>query len=118
MSKVIFPGIFFAFLLTSCDPFTLFEPQTKKRPHGNQRPYGQDQRPNPLPDPYREPDNNLEPRPPEPEPVRGEYPLARRTANPDQVISPYEPFNVIDVTGFSSGQLARDPSNKKIFRIP
>lgn len=48
----------------------------------------------------------------------GEYPLARPTAKPGEVISPYEPYNVIDVTGFTSGQLARDPSNKKIFRVP
>lgn len=46
------------------------------------------------------------------------YPTAQRTANPDQVLSPYEPYNVIDVAGFKSGQLARDPSNQKIFRIP
>lgn len=48
----------------------------------------------------------------------GEYPVARPTAKPGEVISPYEPFNIIDVTGFTSGQLARDPSNKKIFRVP
>jgi len=47
-----------------------------------------------------------------------EYPLAKPTKNPDQVISPYEPYNVIDISGFHSGQLARDPSNRKIFRIP
>ncbi len=47
-----------------------------------------------------------------------EYPTAKPTSNPDRVISPYEPFNVIDVSGFHSGQLARDPSNRKIFRIP
>lgn len=46
------------------------------------------------------------------------YPTAGRTANIDQVLSPFEPFNVIDVSGFKSGQLVRDPSNKKIFRIP
>jgi hypothetical protein len=62
---------------------------------------------------------------PEPQPTQpstpGNYPTARRTANPDQVLSPYEPFNVIDISGpprFKSGQLARDPSNQKIFRIP
>lgn len=55
---------------------------------------------------------------PPPAPTAGGYPTAQRTANPDQVISPYEPYNVIDVAGFTSGQLARDPSNKKIFRIP
>lgn len=48
----------------------------------------------------------------------GGYPTAQRTANPDQVISPYDPYNVIDVAGFKSGQLARDPSNQKIFRVP
>jgi hypothetical protein len=46
------------------------------------------------------------------------YPTAEPTTNPDRVLSPYEPFNLIDVTGFKSGQLARDPSNKKIFRVP
>lgn len=51
-------------------------------------------------------------------PSRDEYPVAKPTNNPDQVISPYEPYNVIDVSGFHSGQLARDPSNRKIFRIP
>lgn len=48
----------------------------------------------------------------------GGYPVARRTSNPNQVISPYPPYNVIDITGFKSGDLARDPGNRKIFRIP
>jgi hypothetical protein len=51
----------------------------------------------------------------------GSYPTASLTANPDQVISPYEPFNVIDISGpprITSGKLARDPSNGKIFRVP
>ena len=69
--------------------------------------------------------NDISP-PPEPTPpapqapptATGGYPTAQRTANPDQVLSPYEPYNVIDVAGFKSGQLARDPSNQKIFRIP
>lgn len=61
------------------------------------------------------------PPPPSPQPpptATGGYPTAQRTANPDQVLSPYEPYNVIDVAGFKSGQLARDPSNQKIFRVP
>lgn len=69
-------------------------------------------------DPYRydvSPPPN--PEPPAP-PTPGEYPTAQRTTNPDQVVSPYEPHNVIDVSGFKSGQLARDPLNKKIFRVP
>ena len=49
---------------------------------------------------------------------RPSYPEAKRTANPNQVISPYAPYNVIDVEGFKSGQLAKDPSNQKIFRVP
>ena len=80
-------------------------------------------------DPYAQnsepdgPNRDISPPPPtEPRPEiptrPGEYPTARSTAKPGEVISPYEPYNVIDVTGFTSGQLARDPSNKKIFRIP
>jgi hypothetical protein len=34
------------------------------------------------------------------------------------VTSPYEPYNIIDIEGFRSGQLARDPSNNQIFRVP
>lgn len=76
--------------------------------------------PTPVP-PYG--DNGISP-PPEPQPepppptATGGYPTARPTANPNEVISPYEPYNVIDVTGFKTGQLARDPSNQKIFRVP
>lgn len=51
-------------------------------------------------------------------PPRPTYPEAKRTANPNQVISPYAPYNVIDVEGFKSGALAKDPSNGKIFRVP
>lgn len=52
------------------------------------------------------------------QPTRDQYPVARSTDNPDQVISPFAPYNVIDVQGFRSGQLAKDPSNQQIFRIP
>ena len=45
-------------------------------------------------------------------------PLPCALAIRDRVISPYSPYNVIDVKGFRSGQLAKDPSNGKIFRIP
>jgi hypothetical protein len=51
-------------------------------------------------------------------PAKREYPVAERTNNPNQVLSPYAPYNVIDVAGFKSGQLAKDPSNGKIFRVP
>jgi len=63
--------------------------------------------------------DNPQPRPePQAPTATGGYPTAERTANPNEVLSPYEPYNVIDVAGFKSGQLARDPSNQKIFRIP
>ncbi|MES2921057.1 MAG: hypothetical protein V4819_05905 [Verrucomicrobiota bacterium] len=58
------------------------------------------------------------PPPPPPPTATGGYPTATRTENPDQVLSPYEPYNVIDVAGFASGKLVRDPSNQKIFRVP
>ncbi len=56
---------------------------------------------------------------PAPRPVKrkptSDYPLA--TLLPDsntRVISPYKPHNVIEVKGFRSGQLARDPSTAPI----
>jgi len=98
-------------LLASCDPFDLFEPR-QPRP----LPRHPDQREN-LPD--RNQLENEEQRPnPDNRPVLERYPVAERTANPNQVLSPFPPYNVIDVTGFNSGQLARDPSNNEIFRIP
>lgn len=65
-------------------------------------------------------DEPARPAPPPPT-ANGTYPTAASTASPDQVISPYAPYNVIDITGpphFKSGQLAKDPSNNKIFRVP
>jgi hypothetical protein len=58
---------------------------------------------------------------PEPRPApipRPSYPVARTTDQPGRVLSPYAPYNVIDVEGFESGALAKDPSNGKIFRVP
>lgn len=51
-------------------------------------------------------------------PSTGGYPLATRSSKPNIVISPYPPHNAIDITGFNSGDLARDPGNRKIFQIP
>ena len=48
----------------------------------------------------------------------GSYPYAERTSTRGEVLSPYAPYNVIDVRGFRSGALAKDPSCGKIFRIP
>lgn len=75
-------------------------------------PYGQQA------DPYGQNQDIAPPPPPQPPTRPGDYPTAQRTAKPGEVISPYEPYNVIDVSEFTSGQLAKDPSNKKIFRVP
>ena len=109
-----------AVILTACTPPPPVPPPrfTPNPPYppapvdpytGEADPYGQNQDVSPPP-----------PTQPAPEiPTRpGEYPMARKTTNPDQVVSPYEPYNVIDVAGFNTGQRTRDPSNKKIFRVP
>ena len=65
---------------------------------------------------YRDERGYSDPGPANPRP--SEYPVAERTRNPNQVISPYPPYNVIDVSEFRSGDKARDPSNRKIFIVP
>ncbi len=45
------------------------------------------------------------------------YPYAKRTNNPDIVLSPYGGHQV-DVKGFSRGELAIDPKTNKVFRVP
>ncbi len=90
------------------DPYRGYE-----RPQADQ--YGNPVDPRaPRIDPTIEPDEPTTPRPP----TRDQYPVATPTTRPDQVLSPYAPYNVIDVEGFKTGQLAKDPSNGKIFRIP
>ncbi len=100
-------------LLAICSMFlsSCFPPPPAP-PHGHRQYPPRD--PNPDNPGYDQPYG--EPPPPPTRP--GEYPTARRTENPNEVISPYEPFNVIDVSDFTSGQLARDPHNQKIFRVP
>lgn len=133
-------------VLTSCVPPGEYPPPNfKPNPYGPPTPVGEptpnrlfndyrDHNGNPYPrrsDPYAEQgsddDRYIAPRTPQPQrqqnntqpaPERKEYPVATRTTKAHEVISPYQPHNVIDVEGFSSGQLARDPSNGKIFRIP
>lgn len=110
-------GLAAAFLV-SCEPLPVYPP-------GQQRPYPPQG--NRGDDRYQSPDRRYDdtrydrdPQPqPQPQPpTRDQYPVAERTANPNQVLSPYAPYNVIDVEGFRSGQLAKDPSNGKIFRVP
>jgi hypothetical protein len=47
-----------------------------------------------------------------------DYPYAEKTRTPGEVISPYAPYNVMDVRGLRPGSLALDPSSKKKFRVP
>ena len=118
-----------ALLVVSCEPLPVYPPG-QGSPRGGRYDQGNDGRYN-SPDSryddrgsnqggrYGDPGqgNQYRPQPPR-EPTRDQYPVAERTENPDRVISPYSPYNVIDVQGFRSGQLAKDPSNGKIFRIP
>ncbi len=112
--------------LPSClppPPVPLPPPNFRTNPHYAPNPvppYG----PDPAP-PYRQ-DPGATPQQPRPDPAPpvttpGTYPTATATDNRMQVISPYHPYNVIDLSDLpdpGSGQLARDPSNQKIFRIP
>jgi hypothetical protein len=131
------PALLGSLLLSSCltpDPYSPYgaydSPQN--RPAQDYGPYGNPNgNPNgpqpPQSDPYgnpppsygqqgiQDPTYNNQP-PSRPEPPK--YPTAEKTRNPDQVLSPYAPYNVIDVSDFKSGQLAKDPSNKKIFIVP
>lgn len=49
---------------------------------------------------------------------RTRYPVARRTSRPGFVISPYAPYNGIDVRGFPRGAQIEDPSTGRIFINP
>ena len=55
---------------------------------------------------------------PQPSPRPQDYPTAQRTTTPGEVLSPYPPNNRIDVSGFRSGQLVKDPNTGQIFRVP
>ncbi len=81
-----------ALLLVSCEPIFL---------------------PKPTPGP-----KDKEQQTPPVDPKLDEYPVAEKTVNPNYVISPYAPYNVINVEDFRPGQLAMDPSTNKIFRVP
>jgi hypothetical protein len=97
----------------ACEPLPVY-------PRNGPRPYQQGDpgyNPRNLPPNY-DPNANPDRPPVERPPTRDEYPTAEKTDNPNQVLSPYSPYNVIDVEGFRSGQLAKDPSNGKIFRVP
>lgn len=106
-----------ALLLVSCEPIPIHPDHRRPRPYQDryQQPRPYDRESDRIRDGERRYDDVPEAIMPTP---RDQYPVAERTANPNHVISPYPPYNVINVEGFRSGQLAKDPSNQKVFRIP
>ncbi len=48
----------------------------------------------------------------------GGYPLARQTGTSGYVVSPYPPYNTIDVRGMPRGSVVLDPSTNQRFIIP
>lgn len=95
--------------------FTPRPPYPPEQVIPGQMPYSSPSGPEDYPSPI-EPQPQGNPSPPPSQP--GSYPPARKTLDRNEVISPYPPHHRIDVTGFQSGQLARDPYTDKIFRIP
>lgn len=119
-SKYASTGLVIAFLASSCEPLPPYPRDQRSYRTAADRErerYERDNRPDDRLDDYRDQTDGYRPNP-EPPRTRDTYPTAERTANPYQVLSPYKPYNVIDVEGFRSGQLAKDPSNGKIFRVP
>lgn len=119
MFKLLFSAAAVALVLIGCTPPEPVPPPRFKPnpPYPPQPvdPYGQPT------DPYgQSPDNPgiTDPPPELPQPKPGDYPTATPSGRPNEVISPYEPREPIDVSGYSSGQLVRDPRNRKIFRVP
>ncbi|MBX7211933.1 MAG: hypothetical protein K1X78_26745 [Verrucomicrobiaceae bacterium] len=48
----------------------------------------------------------------------GSFLVGKKTAKTGRVISPYAPFNELDITGLPSGSLALDPTTQKVFQVP
>jgi len=48
----------------------------------------------------------------------GTFLKGKRTSKEGRVISPYAPYQELDVTGLSSGSLALDPTTQKVFEVP
>ncbi len=47
-----------------------------------------------------------------------QYLVATTTSTPGHVRSPYAPYQVVNVKGFKSGQLAKVPGTNQVFRLP
>lgn len=55
---------------------------------------------------------------PEAAPSGGAFLKGKKTNKPGRVISPYPPYQELDVSGLSSGSLALDPTTQKVFEVP
>lgn len=68
-------------------------------PQPEDKPVAEDRDGNPLPD-------------------KPDFPTATATKDPGIVLSPYPPYDTLDVKGMAPGSLARDPATGQIFRVP
>ena len=61
-----------------------------------------------------------EPAPPTTQSTVGssQFLVGKKTGVPGRVLSPYPPYQELDVTGLASGSLALDPTTDKVFEIP
>lgn len=48
----------------------------------------------------------------------GSFLKGKRASKPGRVISPYPPYQELDITGLNSGSLALDPTTQKVFEVP
>lgn len=48
----------------------------------------------------------------------GSFLVGKKTAKSGRVVSPYAPYNELDITGLPSGSLALDPTTQKVFQVP
>ena len=44
--------------------------------------------------------------------------IGKKTSKPGRVVSPYAPYNELDITGLPSGSLALDPTTQRVFQVP
>lgn len=126
-SLVVLSAAFMPVILVSCvDPVP--PPPPKFRPNPPYPPEQVDPYADPSPDAQNRDSQNPDAQYPPTSPYGpsetapatrpGTYPVAKPTTNPNEVVSPYPPNNIINVEGYRSGELVRDPHNKKIFRVP
>jgi hypothetical protein len=51
-------------------------------------------------------------------PSSNSFMVGKKTSKPGRVMSPYAPYNELDITGLPSGSLALDPTTQKVFQVP